>query len=91
MGGNPNHSPHIEIVWTDVSASGRTKIFEVRNTTKPEVGGIGIIRWHGPWRGYVYECDASFYDAKCLQQIADFIRVANEDQKTLGKEERWAM
>jgi hypothetical protein len=80
MGDNPDHSPHIDIVLIGKSKSGLTNIWRVVNTTK-EDDSIGIIRWHGPWRGYVYECEASFYDAKCLTQIADFIKVANQDHK----------
>lgn len=87
---NPDHSTFIEINWVGLSSTGRTKIFEVVNT-KNKDDTPGIIRWHGPWRSYVYECDPSFYDAKCLRQISDFIIAANAEQKTLGKEQKWAM
>lgn len=85
-----NASPFIEIVQTGVSKTGRTKVFEVRNTTRTD-DVPGSIIWHGPWRGYVYQCDQdTIYDSKCLKQIADFIEAANAEQKTLGKEQVWA-
>lgn len=79
-----NVSPYIEIVQVGTSPSGKTKVWEVRNisngTHSDDVPGF--IRWHGAWRGYVYECEASFYDAKCLRQIADFIDAANKDHRS---------
>ena len=76
-------SPYIKIVQVGTSKSGLTKVYEVRNTSSGTHGEDvpGIIKWHGPWRGYVYECEASFYDAKCCRQIADFIDVANAEHK----------
>lgn len=78
-----NVSPYIEIVEVGTSKSGLTKIWEVRNVSnglhRDDVPGW--IRWYGAWRGYVYECEASFYDAKCLRQIADFIDAANAEQR----------
>jgi hypothetical protein len=76
-------SPFIEIVQTGTSASGKTKVWEVRNISKGtnENDVPGWIRWHGAWRGYVYECEASFYDSKCLRQIADFIGTANKEHR----------
>lgn len=78
-----NISPYIEITQVGTSKSGLTKIFEVRNTSKGANSDDvpGVIRWHGPWRGYVYECEASFYDAKCLRQIADFIDAVNKEHR----------
>lgn len=79
-GGRPpiDVSPYIEIVETGLSATGKTKVFEVRNASRND-DIPGIIRWHGAWRGYVYECEDSFYDAKCLRQIATFIEQANQE------------
>jgi hypothetical protein len=77
---NAEVSPYIEINYVHHSESGKTKVFEVRNKNTPD-DVPGFIRWHGPWRGYVYECEASFYDAKCLRQIANFIDDANREHK----------
>lgn len=75
-----NVSPFIEIVDMGLSASGKTHVWYVTNKRNP--GDIpGIIRWHGPWRGYVYSCEASFYDSKCLKQIAEFLETVNAEHK----------
>ncbi len=89
MGLNQKHSPYIEIIQTGVSKTGRTKIFQVNNTRNKD-DTPGIIYWHGAWRSYIYECEASFYDAKCLRQISDFIIEANAEQKELPKDQKWA-
>lgn len=67
-------SKYIEIVLVGTSPSGKTKVWEVRN--KKEDAEVGIIRWAGNWRKYVYECGPTYYDWDCLRMIADFI----EDQ-----------
>lgn len=79
MTSDPNVSPYIEIMYKGTSPSGKTKIWEVQNIHGDDIPGI--IRWHGAWRGYVYECEASFYDAKCMRQIADFIDAANQEHR----------
>lgn len=83
----------VSIEQIGLSTSGRTKIFGVYSKKDIERGldgDIGIIKWHGPWRKYVYETGESFYDVDCLRYIADFIEKEMEVQKTLGKDERWA-
>lgn len=74
-------SPYIEIVEVGKSPTGKTKIFEVRNKTRPD-DTPGIIKWHGAWRGYAYFTDDAYYDAKCLRQIADFIEDANRAHRS---------
>ena len=35
---------------------------------------IGIIRWHRPWREWVFETDpSSIWSVSCLRDIIDFI------------------
>lgn len=65
------------------SKSGLTKIWHVTGKNGPE-DGIGIIRWHGAWRKYVYESDPAFYDWDCLRLIAEFI----EEQTKLHTERK---
>lgn len=79
-----NVSPYIEITQVGLSPTGKTKIWEVRNISQgTNAHDIpGFIKWRGAWRGYVYECEASFYDAKCLRQIADFIDAANKEHRS---------
>lgn len=70
------HKPVSEFIKfreAGTSPSGKTKIWHVINTFRPENDNIGIIRWNGAWRKYVYECESSYYDWDCLRLIADFI------------------
>lgn len=60
------------------SASGKTKVWAVRNT-KHDVD-LGFIRWHGAWRKYVYHSpELTFYDHDCLRLIADFCEAATKE------------
>jgi hypothetical protein len=35
---------------------------------------LGMVRWHGPWRGYCFfPTIQAVYSAGCLKDIADFI------------------
>ena len=62
----------IEFRPMGTSASGKTKVWYVINTLG--VDDIpGIIKWHGPWRKYVYITGTSFYDSDCLKLIGDFL------------------
>lgn len=79
MDSKMNVSKYIEINEIGTSDSGKTKVWEVRNLFHGE-DTPGIIRWHGGWRKYVYECEASFYDWNCLRMIADFIEEATKFQ-----------
>lgn len=71
-------SPYIDIIEVGASPSGKTKIFHVVNRRNPE-DVPGIIKWHGPWRKYVYESGPAIYDWKCLRQIADFCEAATKE------------
>ncbi len=74
-----NVSKYIEIVEIGTSPSGKTKVWEVRN--KNEDAEVGIIRWAGNWRKYVYDCDSCYYDWDCLRMIADFIEKATLEHR----------
>ncbi len=66
-------SPYIDIIEVGTSPSGKTKIWHVVNKEHGPGDNPGVIKWHGPWRKYVYHSDEAFYDAKCLYHIADFL------------------
>lgn len=70
----------IKFIPMGTSASGKTNIWHVVNLIRPEEPDqVGIIRWYGGWRKYVYDSPKdSFYDWECLRLIADFI-----EQKTV--------
>lgn len=75
------HKPIQELITFEevgTSPSGKTKVWHVVNTHNNH-DAIGIVRWHGAWRKYVYECDSSFYDWDCLRLIADFIEVVTKE------------
>ena len=73
-------SPYIEIREAGLSKSGKTKLWTVHNVNTGEE--IGYVRWAGNWRKYVFEdYEASYYDWKCLRQIADFIEQATLEQR----------
>lgn len=43
---------------------------------------IGIIKWAGNWRKYVYYIQSdSYYDWDCLRLIADFCEAATKDHR----------
>lgn len=63
------------------SASGKTRLFEVRNTSGLLLGNV---KWHGPWRRYIYAPSFQYdfiYDAGCLREIAVFIDEQMEARK----------
>lgn len=60
------------------SKTGITRVWNVVNIMREQEDPIGIIRWHGAWRKYVYECAESFYDYDCLRLIADFVEGATK-------------
>jgi hypothetical protein len=79
--GVKDNSPYIEIREAGRSKSGITKIWTVHNINTEEE--IGLIRWAGNWRRYVYEdYEASYYDSKCLKQIAEFLENATADHRS---------
>lgn len=70
-------SKYIDIVEAGSSPSGKTLIWNVVNVHPNNACTLGVIRWHGPWRKYVFEQpDGAYYDWECLRKIADFIEAA---------------
>lgn len=68
---------HIFIELVGKSESGKTSIFDVCD--KRYGGSLGTIRWFGRWRQYAFfPEDDTIYSAGCLDDIADFIRLARE-------------
>ena len=74
----------VEIWIVGATDSGKTFIFAV--TSKLSQDRIGIIRWHGAWRKYVYETGDSFYDPDCLRYIADACERFTQTHLRLKKE-----
>jgi hypothetical protein len=85
-------SKYIDIRDAGTSASGITRIWEVRNTRTGEV--LGQIKWRGAngWRGYAFFVEVAGYDwiafdRHCLRKIADFLDEKNAERK-LAKNNR---
>lgn len=69
----------IEFRELGTSPSGKTKIWDVVNTNNGSEDSCGFVRWHGPWRKYVFQSpDDSFFDWDFLRYVGDFI-----EQQTL--------
>ena len=79
--GSTTTTRHLSMSNVRPSASGKTKIWDVDNLTTLET--LGRIRWHGPWRKYVFETYAPMImDASCATQITDFLAAAMRDWST---------
>lgn len=59
---------------------GTTYVYSVSNKTETV---LGWIRWHGPWRKYVYKTLAveTIFDSKCLLEIYEFLNALMKDWK----------
>jgi hypothetical protein len=58
----------IVVKFKHYSDSMKTKVFAVQDARGDE---LGTIRWHAPWRKYVFAPRAeTLYDAKCMREIA---------------------
>lgn len=69
-------SKYIEIVSAGLSATGKTKVFHIKNIRTGET--CGVIKWYGGFRKYVfYPGNDMLFDHHCLQQIADFLKEIN--------------
>lgn len=65
----------IIIVLRGMTPSGKTAIFDVRSKRGEDL--LGTIRWFARWRQYAfYPASLTIYSAGCLDDIADFLRVA---------------
>lgn len=72
---------HLEFSFYDYSESGKTRIWDVYNTTTDE--SIGAIRWAGNFRKYAFFSRPNImYDANCLKDIAKFLDKEMEARNT---------
>lgn len=62
----------ISISWAGSSPSGKTQRYVVTNNRSG--GTIGVIKWFGRWRQYVFfPSPETIYSRGCLRDIADFM------------------
>tara|TARA_Y100001935_G_C17159734_1_gene434675 strand:- start:335 stop:589 length:255 start_codon:yes stop_codon:yes gene_type:complete len=66
-----------------IKTSRKTKVWHVQS--KHDGSILGCVKWHSPWRRYVYQAHGdTLYDKACLTVIAAFC-----DAKTLEQKEKW--
>lgn len=63
---------YISVSWAGSSPSGKTQHYAITNNRSGEV--IGVIKWFGRWRQYVFFPGLdTVYSRGCLRDIADFL------------------
>ena len=69
----------LDFEYCGKSASGLTE----RWTVKSKDGAtLAWIEWYAPWRRYVaHPVNGTLFDAKCLQDIVDFLRARMAERK----------
>lgn len=73
-------SKWIEFVDAGCSASGKTRVWEVR--VKEDGYHLGKVSWYAPWRKYIFHpTGSSIYEQDCLRDIADFIELQTKLHK----------
>ena len=76
---------YIDMQWIGGSPSGKTAIWQVRNSAGH--GILGEVKWYGSWRQYCFFPNGScVFSAGCLDDIRCFIhRQMNERKDTARK------
>ncbi len=69
---------HIEIMLHEEGK--KTNVWAVFNKSKGAF--LGLIRWVGGWRQYIFAPEAAtYFSVSCLQDIQDFIKDRMEERK----------
>lgn len=84
QGINKRMSKYIDIKDAGVSATGKTRVWDVRNNRTKE--SVGQVKWYGGWRKYAffptmpqYEGEWMVFDEQCMRKLADFIDQVNAE------------
>lgn len=76
----PTVLEYITIAWASTTPSGKTQKYVVTNNKSEDV--LGFIKWHGPWRQYVFSpVPRTLFSSGCLADIEAFLDEANELHK----------
>lgn len=61
----------------------KTNVYIVRKDDNKGFGQrLGLIKWHGGWWQYVFYPDSeTFWNYKCLEQVAEFLDEINDKQR----------
>jgi len=66
------------LIFTEIKDTGKTKVWEVSNADHGAT--LGVVKWSGQWRQYVYRYDTMAYgdwvqwSADCLEELTEFIK-----------------
>lgn len=74
---------YLQFAQSGTSGSGLTKIWSVLGDGGVNV--LGRIKWHAPWRKYVFEPIQGIFDVHCLREIGQFCETetgAHKDART---------
>lgn len=64
----------------------KTRLFFVKDSDVDGVYFIGLIKWDGAWRQYIFEPEANTkWSAGCLAEIAMFCNIMTRDEKRKWK------
>lgn len=75
---------YIEFTDAGTSASGITRIWNVRNKRSGE--NCGTVRWHGAFRKYCFYPTQDFlFDADCLTLVAEKLVFATKEHMAIAK------
>lgn len=62
------------------SPSGKTGLWEIRSVADREL--LGAVRWHGPWRQYVFYPEwSTLWNPDCLDEVSAFLRDVTTKQR----------
>lgn len=65
----------------------KTKVWHVLSKNAPAF--LGAIKWHGPWRRYVFFASPhTLFDAGCLKEVVQFLEMAMEVHKANREKEK---
>ncbi len=68
------------LIFVEMPSAGKTSRYSCRNKKHNEQ--LGVIKWDGGWRQYVYlDTTPAKYSAGCLKDIGDFIKQLMEERK----------
>jgi len=77
-------SQYVEFTLADEQKP-KTKVWNILSKSSGDL--LGIVKWYGPWRQYVFfPQDETIYSSGCMDFIVQFMKSANTEQKHRKKE-----
>lgn len=79
----PKRRAWIKFELLNLSASGKTKVWEVV-PIEGDGRNIGCIKWFGRWRKYsFFPANETVFETDCLRLIADFCEERTKEQRSI--------